>query len=88
MQLITTGFISERFEEESLKCLGLNVFQKYYKFSRFKILDPASNDIITLSDFNVSLEEITLKWNVSTLEALYYNSPTWGFKALLEDFKS
>ena len=56
-------------------------------FQDLRNLDPASNDIITLSDFNVSLEEITLKWNVSTLKALYYNSPTWGFKALLERFQ-
>ncbi|OQB42599.1 MAG: hypothetical protein BWY04_00035 [candidate division CPR1 bacterium ADurb.Bin160] len=41
-----------------------------------KNLDPNSDDVITLSDFNVSLDEITLKGRVSTLKALYYNSPT------------
>ncbi|HOG15678.1 MAG TPA: hypothetical protein PK674_03755 [Candidatus Absconditabacterales bacterium] len=53
-----------------------------------KNLDPNSDDVITLSDFNVSLDEITLKGRVSTLKALYYNSPTsGGFKALLERFQ-
>ncbi|MCK9467552.1 MAG: hypothetical protein M0P94_04465 [Candidatus Absconditabacterales bacterium] len=56
-------------------------------FQDLKNLDPNSDDIITLSDFNVSLDEITLKGNVSTLKALYYNSPTGGFKALLERFQ-
>lgn len=56
-------------------------------FQDLKNLDPASSDVITLSDFNVSLDEINLKGSVSTLKALYYNSPTGNFKALLERFQ-
>lgn len=56
-------------------------------FQDLKNLDPASSDVITLSDFNVSLDEINLKGSVSTLKALYYNSPTGNFKALLERFE-
>jgi len=56
-------------------------------FQDLKNLDPTSSDIITLSDFNVSLDEITLKGSVSSLKALYYNSPTGNFKALLDRFE-
>lgn len=56
-------------------------------FQDLKNLDPTSSDVITLSDFNVSLEEITVKGSVSTLKALYYNSPSWNFKALLNRFE-
>ncbi len=56
-------------------------------FQDLKNLDPTSSDVITLSDFNVSLDEINLKGSVSTLKALYYNSPTGNFKALLERFE-
>ena len=56
-------------------------------FQDLKNLDPTSSDVITLSDFNVSLAEINLKGSVSTLKALYYNSPTGNFKALLERFE-
>lgn len=56
-------------------------------FQDLKNIDSDSGDIITLSDFSVSLEEISLKGNVTTLKALYYNSPTGSFKALLERFE-
>jgi hypothetical protein len=52
-----------------------------------KNLDSSSSDTIVLSDFKVSLEEISLKWTVSSLRALYYNSPTGKFKALLDRFE-
>lgn len=42
---------------------------------------------ITLSDFKVSLEEISLRWSISTLKALYYNSEAGTFKALLDRFE-
>lgn len=50
-------------------------------------LDSGVGDIITLSDFEVSLDEITLKWSVSSLKALYYNSSSGNFKALLDRFE-
>lgn len=56
-------------------------------FKDLKDLDPASSDVIILSDFNVSLDEIKLKGSVSNLKVLYYNSPTWNFRSLLDRFK-
>ncbi len=61
--------------------------QLFEIFQDLKNLDPATNDMIILSDFNVSLDEITVKWSVSTLRELYYNSPTGSFYALLDKFQ-
>lgn len=55
-------------------------------FDELKGVDSSANDSIELSDFKVSLNEISLKWTVSTLKVLYYNSPTGTFKALLDRF--
>jgi hypothetical protein len=52
-----------------------------------KNLDSNSSDTIILSDFQVSLDAISLKWTVSSLRALYYNSPTGKFKSLLDRFE-
>ena len=41
--------------------------------------------MITLSDFSVSLEEISLRWIITSLKTLYYNSD--AFKALLDRFQ-
>lgn len=56
-------------------------------FQDLKNLDPTSSDVIILSDFNVSLDEITVKGSVATLKALYYNSPNGNFKSLLNRFE-
>ena len=45
------------------------------------------NDSIVLSDFRVNLNEISLRWRVSSLKLLYYNSPSWKFKALIDRFQ-
>jgi hypothetical protein len=45
------------------------------------------NDSIILSDFKVNLNEISLKWRVSNLKLLYFNSPSWKFKALIDRFQ-
>jgi hypothetical protein len=55
-----------------------------------KSIDPSwtwSNDSIILSDFKVNLNEISLKWRVSNLKLLYFTSPTWKFKALIDRFE-
>lgn len=55
-----------------------------------KSVDPSwtwENDSIILSDFKVNLNEISLKWRVSNLKLLYYNSPWWKFKALIDRFQ-
>lgn len=56
-------------------------------FEDLKNIDSSSSDTIILSDFNVTLDEISLKWTVSSLRALYYTSPTGKFKALLDRFE-
>lgn len=55
-------------------------------FEDLKNVDSSSSDTIVLSDFKVSLDEISLKGTVSSLKALYYSSPTGNFKALLDRF--
>ena len=56
-------------------------------FEDLKNVDSSSSDTIILSDFNVTLDLISLKWTVSSLRALYYSSPTGKFKSLLERFE-
>lgn len=47
-----------------------------------------SNSTIILSDFEVSLDEIKLNGKVTTLKALYYNSPNGNFKSLFDRFQA
>lgn len=56
-------------------------------FQDLKNLDSSSSNMIKLSDFFVSLEEISLKWSISSLKALYYNPESGTFKALLDRFE-
>lgn len=57
-------------------------------FDNLRSIWAEDSSFITLSEFNISLQEISLKWSVSTLKALYYTSPSWGFKSLLDRFKN
>ena len=43
---------------------------------------------LELSDFSVSLEEISLRWIVSSLKDLYYTSASWKMRAVLDRFES
>ena len=43
---------------------------------------------LILSDFYVSLEEISLRWIVSSLKELYYTSASWKIKSVLDRFES
>ena len=52
------------------------------------IWDWEGDTTIELSDFNVSLEEISLKWVVSSLRDLYYTNVSWKMKAVLDRFES
>ena len=47
--------------------------------------EPSS---LILSDFYVSLEEISLRWIVSSLKELYYTSASWKIKSVLDRFES
>lgn len=55
-------------------------------FEDLKSLDSSSTDTIILSDFKVTLDEISLKGTVSSLKALYYTSPNGSFKSLFDRF--
>ncbi len=53
-----------------------------------KKIDTSTTDTIILSDFNVSMDKITLKGQVSNLLLLYYTSPAKGIKSLIDRFSS
>lgn len=53
-----------------------------------KKIDTSTTDTIALSDFNVSMDKITLKGQVSNLLLLYYTSPSKGVKSLIDRFSS
>jgi len=47
-----------------------------------------TSDSIILSDFNVSLDKISLKWKVSSLLLLYYSDPAKWVQSLIDRFSS
>ena len=53
-----------------------------------KQIDTSTTDTIVLSDFNVSMDKITLKGQVSNLLLLYYSSSAKGVKSLIDRFSS
>lgn len=53
-----------------------------------KQIDTTTTDTIVLSDFNVSMDKITLKGQVSNLLLLYYTSPAKGIQSLIDRFSS
>lgn len=53
-----------------------------------KRIDTSATDTIVLSDFNVSLDKITLKGQVSNLLLLYYSNPSKGITSLIDRFSS
>jgi len=46
-----------------------------------------SNSVI-LTDFNVSLDKISLRWKVSDLSVLYYSFPQNGIQSLIDKFET
>jgi len=53
-----------------------------------KKIDTNTTDTIVLSDFNVSLDKITLKGQVSNLLLLYYSNASKGIRSLIDRFSS
>ncbi|PID34753.1 MAG: hypothetical protein CR971_01560 [candidate division SR1 bacterium] len=53
-----------------------------------KEVSDGSNNTIILSDFEVGLDKIKLNGKVTTLKALYYNSPNGNFKSLFDRFQA
>jgi len=53
-----------------------------------KQVDTSTTDTIALSDFNVSMDKITLKGQVSSLLLLYYSNTSKGIRSLIDRFSS
>lgn len=53
-----------------------------------KNVDTSTTDTIVLSDFNVSMDKITLKGQVSSLLLLYYSNPSKNIRSLIDRFSS
>lgn len=51
-----------------------------------KKIDTSTTDTIQLSDFNVSMDKISLKGQVSNLLLLYYSNTSKGIKSLIDRF--
>ena len=51
-----------------------------------KNIDASSTDTVVLSDFNVSLDKITLKGQVSNLLLLYYSNASRNVLSLIDRF--
>lgn len=51
-----------------------------------KSIDTSATDTIALSDFNVTLDKITLKGQVSNLLLLYYSNPNRNMVSLIDRF--
>ena len=50
-------------------------------------VDASESDSVILTDFNVSLDKISLRWKVSNLNALYYSSTEKWIKSLIDKFE-
>lgn len=53
-----------------------------------KNLDQRNDETILLSDFNVDLQKISVKWQVSDLKLLYYSNSERGIISLIDRFKN
>ncbi len=56
--------------------------------NNLKSVDSSESDSVILTDFNVSLDKISLRWKVSNLSLLYYSSPQKWVKSLIDKFES
>lgn len=54
--------------------------------ANLKNIDQVNGDSIVLSDFNVTLDRISVRGRVSNLLLLYYTSPTKGITSLIDRF--
>lgn len=53
-----------------------------------KRVDKSNDETLLLSDFNVTLDKISVKGRVSNLILLYYSNPTKWITSLIDKFKS
>ena len=86
-----TKFLAVKSLQE--KTAGMSRFYRIEKIS--EILEELKNvddwewdTTIELSDFYVSLDEISLRWVVSSLKDLYYTNVSWKMRAVLDRFES
>lgn len=52
-----------------------------------KSVDSSDSDSVILTDFNVSLDTISLRWKVSNLSTLYYSSDKNWIQSLIDKFE-
>ena len=71
---------------------GMSWYERIEKISEIfddlRNINEWADSELDLSDFNVSLEEVSLKWTVSSLKDLYYTNASWRIKAVLEKFEN
>lgn len=60
----------------------------YNILEKLRNVDPEEDNDIELSDFNVSLEEVSLRWTVWELKDLYFTNASGRMKALLDSFEN
>lgn len=53
-----------------------------------KSLDQNWDETLILSDFNVDLQKISVRWRVSSLALLYYSNSERGIVSLIDRFKN
>lgn len=53
-----------------------------------KRIDQSGDETLILSDFNVNLEKISVKWSVSNLALLYYSNSEKWIISLIDRFKN
>lgn len=53
-----------------------------------KSVDSSESDSVVLTDFNVSLDKISLRWKVSNLSTLYYSSAQNWIQSLIDKFEA
>lgn len=65
-----------------------HISQMIQMLEDMKKIDSSSTDTIVLSDFNVTLDKISLKWQVSNLLLLYYSNTSRNVLSLIDRFSN
>jgi hypothetical protein len=55
---------------------------------KLESVSPQDSTAISLSDFRISFEELSLRWKVSSLSLLYVDAPSRWFQSLIDRFTS
>lgn len=78
----------KKLEEKNSGMYRFERVEKIYNIlEKLRNVDSGIDDDVELSDFNVSLEEVSLRWTVWSLKDLYFTNSSESMKALLESFE-